>query len=163
MASEAEKATPRTTAAEPTAMWCTDCGVRLRQSEIKGWGCPKCGSQGIPCAPDKDVMVEVNWHELHILCVWAENWAARCKANHGPDDDSAERMPRTVAAIASRLQHQWPDLGALTLSGEIAELPEQLAERGVKISGIDSNIPKPERLIAIGPGAVGFARKRADV
>ena len=72
-------------------------------------------------------------------------------------------MPRTVAAIASRLQHQWPALGALTLSGEIAELPEQLAEGGIEISGMDSNIPEPERLVAIGPGAVGFARRRTNV
>ena len=144
---------------KPIAMWCADCGVRLREDEIKGWGCPKCGSQGIPCDPAKDVTVEINWHELHILCVWAENYAARCKENPNADD-SAAGMPRTVAAIASRLQHQWPDLGALTLSGEIAGLPEQLAEQGIEISGIESNIPEPQRFVAIGPGAVGFARTK---
>lgn len=139
------------------AMWCTDCGVRLRQDEIKWWGCPKCGCEGIPCSPEKDVFVQVNWHELHILCCWAEFWAEHSAARPG-HADSADMMSKTVHAIARRLEHQWPDFGALTLSGEIVELPEKLAERGVSVNIIESNIPDPAPVLTIGPGAVGFAR-----
>lgn len=141
------------------AMWCTDCGVRLRQDEIKGWGCPKCGAQGIPCAPDKDVFVEVNWHELHILCCWAEFWAA----NHADsEDESGRNMGKTVRAIARRLEQQWPDLNALTLGGEIADLPAKMENSGVTIGAVTSNLPDAGPVLEIGPGAVGFARRRAD-
>lgn len=138
------------------AMWCTDCGTRLRQEEIVGWGCPKCGRQGVPCAPDKDVTVEVNWHELHILCCWAEFWAQH--AARKPDaDDSAVKMPKTVYAIARRLQGQWPALGALTLAAEVRELPELLADKGVTIT---TNVAAPPPFLTIGEGAVGHGRKK---
>jgi hypothetical protein len=134
-------------------MWCTDCGARFTEEEIKGWGCPKCGCQGIPCGVDKDTTVEINWHELHILCVWAENWAQQCKDKGG--DDSSEGLPRTVHAIARRLQAQRPTFGHLTLSGEIAALPSDLAKTGIEIGNVETNIPKPGLLPVNGPGAVG--------
>ena len=97
-------------------MWCTDCGARFTDEEIHGWGCPKCGSQGVPCGVEKDVTVEINWHELRILVIWAENWAQQCKRR--ASDDSSEKMPKTVTAIARRLQAQRPTFGPLTLSEE---------------------------------------------
>lgn len=143
------------------AMWCTGCGVRLSQDEIKGWGCPKCGCQGIPCHPDKDVFVEVNWHELHILCCWAERFAAQIAGAPGSDDDQvALDMPKTVSAIARRLEHQWPAFGALTLSGEIADMPEALEKAGIIAGPIETNVPVSAPVMSIGPGAVGFARPR---
>lgn len=141
------------------AMWCTNCGVRLRQDEIKGWGCPKCGCEGIPCDPAKDVMVEVNWHELHILCCWAEFWSQHSAARPGADD-SAAGMAKTVYAIARRLEHQWPDMGALTLGGEIAALPDQLAEKGLGVTTVESTMPLPPPTLSIGPGAVGFCKAK---
>ena len=149
------------TTCEPTAMWCTHCGVRLRQSEISGWGCPKCGCEGIPCAPAKDVFVEVNWHELHILCCFAERWAEQC-ARNGDADMVTKQMPKTVYAIARRLEHQWPKLGRLTIGGEIADLPEDLAERGITIEGVESNVSQPQPMTVIGPGAVGFAKMKEE-
>jgi hypothetical protein len=142
---------------DAVAMWCTDCGIRLRQVDIKGWGCPKCGSQGIPCAPDKDVFVEVNWHELHILCCWAEFWAAK---HADSDDESSQKMPKTVRAIARRLEQQWPNMGALTLGGELADLPGQMADRGIKIGAVETNLPTAGPVLELGPGAVGFARQK---
>lgn len=136
--------------------WCPDCGGRFTEKEVmQGWGCPKCKSEGIPCAPDKDVLIEVNWHELHILCVWAENWA-RHSAKFG--DDTAHGMPKTVTAIARRMRQQFPDYGSLLLSDEIAELPSVLDKAGIKHGEIETNVPKPDLVQVNGPGAVGFGK-----
>ena len=139
-------------------MWCVDCGARFTQEEIQGcWGCPKCGSPAVPCGVEKDTTVEINWHELRILVIWAENWAAHCKRQ--ANDDSSARMPKTVTAIARRLQAQRPTFGSLTLSGEIAALPADLAKAGIEIGSIEThNIAKPELLQVNGPGAVGHTR-----
>lgn len=139
-------------------MWCTACGARFTEAEIKGWGCPKCGNQGAPCGCAGDVLVEINWHELHILCVWAENWAAEAKWRAADADYS--QMPNVVAAIARRLQLQFPELGHLTLSGEIAMLPSDAAKIGLNVSGVSSNIERPPLVPVHGPGAVGHGRPR---
>lgn len=146
---------------EPCAMWCTECGVRLTQTEIKGWGCPKCGNTGIPCSPDKDVFVEVNWHELRILTMWAENYAHFHASKDGANDIS-KNMPKIVYAIARRLEHQWPEMGALTFSGEIAELPELLEQKGISIGKIETNAPRSSPVITLGPGAVGFSKLKGN-
>lgn len=128
-------------------MWCTVCGARFTEAEIKGWGCPKCGNQGVPCGTAGDVKVEVNWHELHVLTCWAERWAERDK-----------EMPKVVTAIARRLSAQHPELPSLTLAGEIAELPVKAQKMGLGIEGITTNIPRPIPIPVNGPGAVGHSR-----
>lgn len=138
-------------------MWCTVCGGRFTEEEIKGWGCPKCGNQGVPCDTAQDVRVEVNWHELHILTVWAENWAQEA-SRRASADPSSENMPKVVAAIARRLTQQYPELPQLTLCGEVAELPVKLQEMGMGITGVSTNIPRPTMIPVNGPGAVGHAR-----
>jgi hypothetical protein len=142
------------------AMWCTTCGCRLQQEEIIGWGCPKCHDQGIPCGPDKDVKVEVNWHELHVLCCWSEFWASRPR--YGEFHEDRGSMLKTVYAIARRLERQWPEFNSLTLGSELAELPERLAESGIQIESIESNLPKAPPTLELGPGAVGFSRSHDD-
>ncbi len=135
-------------------MWCTVCGGRFTEDEVKGWGCPKCGNQGVPCGCDQDVKVEVNWHELRILTIWAEHWARQCKEK--ADDKNSDAMPLVVQAIARRLQGQHPAFTQLTLSGEIAALPADLAKAGIEIGGpVESTIPKPDLFPVYGPGAVG--------
>lgn len=142
-------------------MWCVDCGGRFTQEEIEGWGCPECGSQSVPCDTKKDVTVEINWHELRILVIWAENWVqqhARKKT-----DDSSEKMPVTVTAIARRLQGQHPSLGHLTLSGEMAALPADLAKSGIHVGVVETvGIEKPRLLEVNGPGAVGHTKARRE-
>ncbi len=137
-------------------MWCTVCGARFTEEEIQGWGCPKCGNQGVPCGCDGDVRVEINWHELHTLCVWAENWAQQC-AKKDPKDQA---LPKIVTAIAYRLQQQFPELGQLTLSGELAQLPVKLTEHGMGITGVtvEHNVPRLPPVPVNGPGARGHAR-----
>jgi predicted nucleic acid-binding Zn-ribbon protein len=92
-----------------TGGFCTDCGARVESFEgLKG--CPSCGTSNIPCLGDEQVNVSVNWHELHVLCVWAENWQRQ------------NQLGRTVYAIAKRLHDQHPDRGPLTLAGELGEI-----------------------------------------
>lgn len=142
-------------------VWCVDCGARFTQEEIEGWGCPKCGSQGVPCGVEKDTTVEINWHELRILVIWAENYAQQC--HRQKVDSSSEGMPVTVQAIARRLQAQHPTFGHLTLSGEIAALPSDLAKAGINVGSVEvhGNIGKPSLLQVNGPGAVGHSPSTA--
>lgn len=125
--------------------WCTLCGKRFIEEEVAGaMSCPACGSTGIPCAVSDDVMVAVNWHELRILGIWAENWAKRC------DDAGEKPMMPTVHAITRRIQRQFFNKTPLTLSGEIAELPAKIDG----IGGIETHgIAKPTLVPVNGPGA----------
>ena len=99
--------------------WCVDCGVRFTQQAIQDkYACPSCGLVGIPCTPKDDVEIKINWHELRILVIWAENWAAI-------ERDEPNDMSKTLLAIAKRLQNQFPSRTALTLAGELAELGDK--------------------------------------
>ena len=143
---------------EKDVMWCVRCGARFTAEEVQGVSaCPKCGDDGVPCDTDQDVKVEVNWHELRILTIWAENWARECAANKA-DQGRGVEMPKTVLAIARRLQRQFPDFTPLTLSEEIAGLPKALEENGITVGSVESSIGAPVPLPINGPGAVGYWR-----
>ena len=130
--------------------WCTLCGARFTDAETDGHSCcPKCGDKGVPCDASQDLKIEINWHELRILGIWAENYAHSCDAK-----DSTSNLSKTVGAITRRLQRQFPELTPLTLSQEISELPRKMQEAGVKIGSIESNVPKPDLIPINGPGAV---------
>lgn len=106
--------------ADPIYAWCTDCGEKFTKAQILStMACPKCGSEGMPCSPDDDVEIKINWHELRILTIWAENFAVKCPP-HGPITPS-----QTIKAIAKRLQEQFPSRTPLTLAGELAQLAEK--------------------------------------
>lgn len=125
--------------------WCTLCGARFADDEIQGaTACPKCGDKGIPCDPNNDVSIRVNWHELRILGIWAEFWAQDCKKKQVENPARVE----VVHAITRRLQRQFPDKTPLTLSGEIM----QIKDHGM---GIESHgVAKSEIIPVNGPGAV---------
>lgn len=81
--------------------------------------CPACGEQSIPADLDRDtVTVEVTWHELRCLVMWAEWWAG---VDRG-DKDQRYTMQRVVAGIADRIYRQHLDKAPLTFTGELAEL-----------------------------------------
>lgn len=106
--------------------FCTECGVRIVSFDGLT-ACPACGTTGIPCSDDNQVTVSVNWHELHLLCVWAEHYAHSIKS------------PGVVYAIARRLQQQFPDRHKLTLAAEIQEVKRQFGQHG-----FETNIPGVE-------------------
>jgi len=63
----------------------------------------------------QDMSIKINWHELRILTIWADNYARLHKES---------TMPQTVAAIVKQLELQRPDgtYGPLTIMGELQEL-----------------------------------------
>lgn len=89
--------------------FCTECRISIGSFEGLN-GCPNCGATTVPCSNENQVMVSINWHELHCLCVWAENYA-REKGFVG-----------TVYSIAHALEAQYPERHPLTLSGEINKI-----------------------------------------
>jgi hypothetical protein len=143
----------------PDVIWCVDCGARFPSKDVNGApGCPKCGSFGVPCSGEQDVSVDVNWHELRILIIWAENFATRIAAN----SLEGKKMAATVTAIARRLYAQHPTFPPLTLSAEIAALPTDLQKAGIQVGKIETfNVPKVQPVVVNGPGAVGHVKKPA--
>lgn len=92
--------------------FCTECGRKVESFEgLKA--CPACDSASVPCVDEHQVSVSINWHELRILAIWAENY------------QRAQRLGRTVYAIAKRLEAQHPERGPLTLAGELGEVAKQ--------------------------------------
>jgi RNA polymerase subunit RPABC4/transcription elongation factor Spt4 len=89
--------------------FCTECGHEVNSFEGLN-GCPKCGTKGLPCAWRDQVTVTVNWHELRVLGIWAENYGR-----------SIEKQ-NVIFAIARRLQVQHPGRAPLTMAGELMEL-----------------------------------------
>ncbi len=114
---------------------CLHCYKDFTEIEIKGRDCcPFCGCKGIPCSPKEDIKIKINWHELRILIIWAENWARQIK-NKTNDIDSS----LTVACIARRLQKQFPNKTPLTLAGELTQLREKMPNFEIKETNIDEN------------------------
>ena len=125
----------------PEIQWCTLCGKRFTEEEVQGVDrCPACGSQGVPCGTDQDLTVQINWHELRILGIWASNWIDK-----SPTADVQTRQ--LVRAILGRLERQRPDLTPLTLSGEIAQLRREFGN-------VETNVPGATPYPVNGPGAV---------
>lgn len=95
--------------------FCVDCGHRV--DTFAGLKCcPACGSYGIPCSSRDDVHVSINWHELRILVIWAENYARE------------HELQTTVYAIARRIEDQHPDRALelpLSLAGELRQMKDQ--------------------------------------
>lgn len=100
---------------------CTQCGSEFSDNEIEEkTACPECGSTGVPMAISEDVEVKINWHELRILSIWAENWGRQCDKQE--EDESKKTNLYTVMSIAERLQKQFPDKTPLTLFSEVRDL-----------------------------------------
>ncbi len=127
-------------------MWCTTCGARMSKEETEGVaGCPKCKATGIPCGPEQDFVLEVNWHELRILGIWASNWAQK---------ECDKGSQQTLRGILRRLEQQAPGESPLSLGGEIRQLRQR-----PDVGTIETNIPSEGLVEVYGPGAVGYATK----
>lgn len=118
---------------------CVLCRSVFTKKQIENSNCcPKCGATGFPMSIKEDVEIHINWHELRILSLWAENWARLC------DKDKIEKaekekyrydpMINTIYAIIKPLQEQCPSFAPLTLSGEIRQIEEEFGD-------VQSNVP----------------------
>lgn len=123
---------------------CTTCGTEFSDIEIEGFNkCPSCGAMGVPMAISEDVEVKVNWHELRILTIWAENWARKIDKEKEEGDDTNSLL--TIMCIAERLQKQFPDKTPLTLFSEIRKLRKEVEKRN-DIGNIETNLDNDELL-----------------
>ena len=111
---------------EKPAGFCTLCGVDIESFKYLT-ECPNCGTTGQPCGVENQVNVSINWHELRILCIWAERLGLQCKPPSAG----------TVYAIAERLMKQFPERIPLTLAGEIGELKDAGYKVETNIPGIE--------------------------
>lgn len=97
---------------------CTECRSEFTEAEIfEATSCPRCGTASVPQSICQDVTVSINWHELRILCMWAENWAnEKCETG----------SKKALASIIAALEEQRPDgsFPSLTLRGELQELAD---------------------------------------
>jgi hypothetical protein len=100
---------PESPLTERPGGFCTDCGHEVTTFEGLG-GCPNCNTTGLPCAWRDQVTVTVNWHELRVLGIWAENYGRSISKS------------ATIMAITKRLQAQHPGRVPLTLAGELKDL-----------------------------------------
>lgn len=137
-------------------LWCTHCGVRFTEAQVEGVnGCPECGATSIPCNPEADYIIEINWHELRILTIWASNWAANFK-----DDEKGREARESLRGIISRLERQVPKEAPLTLGGEVRQLREAVAHGKIDATKIEAhNIPPEGVVLVSGPGAVGHSTR----
>lgn len=117
---------------------CVTCSGEFTSSQTRGKsGCPACGNPGLPMSPDDDVEVKINWHELRILTIWAENYAGSIKGKPDVKGDPVQ----TIFAIAKRIQDQFPFRNPLTLSAEMELVKREFA--GVEVHGVEPGGPIP--------------------
>lgn len=96
---------------------CVTCREEFTEGQINGaQACPNCGDTGNPMAIAQDVTISINWHELRILCLWADNWA---RTAQGMSDQSRRAL---ASIIRTLMQFRPTSAPALTLFGEISEL-----------------------------------------
>ncbi len=120
---------------------CTNCSAEFSEAELEGKSaCPGCGTTGVPCSIAEDVTVRINWHELRILGIWADNYAREhCDADG----------QKALSTILRRLQLQYPTKTPLTLMGGLQQVadalgtPVKLMEGGRNSSKVVTINPVP--------------------
>lgn len=119
--------------------FCTACGVR-----VDSFGaldrCPACGTKGVPCAWGDQVAVSINWHELRVLVMWAENYARA----YGDAPGVTTNMRAAVYAIAKRISDQHPEAGPLTMASEVAELAREVGNVSVSDPKLRRDVAEQE-------------------
>ena len=109
--------------------FCMDCGVHVASFEGLTC-CPNCGSESTPCSMAGQVDISINWQELRVLCIWAENWGHERAGGAG-----------TIYSIAQRILAQHPDMPPITLAGEVQDLKDEMEGEGYDVN---TNVPGVE-------------------
>lgn len=98
---------------------CIQCRAEFTGDDptlIGATSCPSCHADSTPMDTCQDTSININWHELRILTIWASNYVRVAGLTGG--------STKTLDIIIKHLeaQRQSPDWPALTLMGEVAEL-----------------------------------------
>jgi len=108
---------------------CIVCRTLFTMDELKdSKGCPICGYEGITMLTKTDLTVDVNWLELKIICMWAEQFGLQ-----GADQHSINAF----YGIVKSLQDQIPKFDNLTLytkANVVEGLDESPAPQGTKLN-----------------------------
>ncbi|MEW6378550.1 MAG: hypothetical protein AB1611_02960 [bacterium] len=99
---------------------CIRCRSEFSAAQLRGKrSCPTCGDTGQPLSMEDDVTVTINWHELRILCSWAEKWSEHSISSTqiSTSDDFM-----TIYSIIGALQEQYPFFQPLSPGGELQKL-----------------------------------------
>ena len=112
--------------------FCTRCGFKVEDFEGLT-ECPQCGDSHPPCDDKDQVTISINWHELHILGVWAE-----ARANEL--DEKYPGSSEVVYSIMSRVESQFPDRHSLTLAHEIG-----LLKKDPRVKNLETNVPNVDK------------------
>lgn len=102
--------------------FCTECSFHVDSFDDLTC-CPNCKSKSIPCGDENQINLSINWQELRVLVMWAENYARK------------NDLTKVVYAISNRIEKQFPDRAndsPLTLAKEIGQLAD--AFDGVQVS-----------------------------
>lgn len=98
---------------------CIKCYSEFADDEVQGHVCcPNCQSPGIPASISEDFDMRMNWQELRILANWAMNYAI---GQPNFPTDSIDALRNMIRRWEQKYRKEdWP---ALTLAGEVAEIP----------------------------------------
>ncbi|MEW5801912.1 MAG: hypothetical protein AB1847_07370 [bacterium] len=106
---------------------CIRCRSEFTSGQLNGvTSCPSCGDTSQPLSLQDDVTVKINWHELRVLCSWAEKWSEHL-AESGQHPTAGSCM--TIYSIIGALQDQYPFFKPLSIGGEL----QQLIRNGHKV------------------------------
>lgn len=104
--------------------FCTECRFKIEDFQSLKC-CQNCGTSSIPCSNKDQVNISINWHELHLLFVWAEHYAKTIERGG------------IVFGIAHAVEAQFPEKHKLTMSGEVNEMKKKYP--GTIITDKDGN------------------------
>lgn len=115
---------------EQTTTRCTDCYSEFTHEQLEGYNCcPQCKTKSLPMYINQDVIININWHELRILTMWASWWAE--------EKLKSEPGYQTIKSIIKRLRVQGkPEWPGLTFAEEIEDIRN---ETGLKVDIISFN------------------------
>lgn len=112
--------------------FCTSCGFEVESFEGLD-KCPSCDTDGIPCKWSNQIDININWHELRILVMWAEfHW------NKSIKDGNAN----PIYSIVERIRKQHPErisTNPLTLASEVQQIVDS-----AKFGKVEHNVPGVE-------------------
>ena len=116
---------------------CLNCRGDFTEEQTKGWGCPRCGNQGVPGDTRKKATLTLTHHEWRVIFMWADFWSEKCAR-----DDPKFNSP--MPSLLREVKRQAPDLPGLTLMEEVQDVANQFGKVEVHGGGA-TTIVEPEK------------------
>lgn len=113
--------------------FCTQCGKQIESFESLD-RCPFCKTTSVPCALKNQVDININTHELQILCMWAEKHLYSVK-----DEQMQASMSTTLRSICNRISKQLPEKRKINLliCDEVKDLKKEFGDENIESNILD--------------------------